>query len=396
MTSKSWPRRSGLVCGTISLLVCGLAAAQTPGAPVPALAVVDQEDATQWQAWAKEAGWRVITGAPANNPDGRVQSLAAAVQEALKAGVDPSRVYLAGRGAGTAGVFYTISRMPDLWAAALAVDGSPQPAIDTDRIYTANFANVPVLWASSGADDQALAARLNETGMKLEWRTSSGLTSKTAFEWLARHKRDAFPSEIDCETNSPVFAHCYWIQMTKFDPRERNDVLPSTKLQGANGASLNLGGFGFKPDEAGPGVLVSVLPDKYSGPLKVGDRIVALDGRPIDNARAYLEMMARYTEDKPAVATIQRGKDRIRMETRVVLPRRDATVTARVEAQFLPADREIQIVSRTVTEMRVTVPPQWAQDSRLLWNGLTLEKIEGPGCFVLTVEKELLHAARCP
>jgi hypothetical protein len=183
--------------------------------------------------------------------------------------------------------------------------------------------------------------------------------------------------------------------MTKFDPRERNDVLPSTHLQGPNGASLNLGGFGFKPDEPGPGVLVSVLPEKYSGQLKAGDRIVSLDGRPIENARAYLEMMSRYTEDKAVVATIQRGKERIRIETRVVLPRRDATVTARVEAQFLPADREIQIVSRTVTEMRVTVPPQWAQDSKLLWNGLTLEKVDGPGCYVLTVEKELLHAAKC-
>ena len=65
---------------------------------------------------------------------------------------------------------------------------------------------------------------------------------------LARtHKQEPFPAEIDCETNSPVFAHCYWIQMMKFDPRERNDVLPSTKLAGANGASLDLGGFGYKP-----------------------------------------------------------------------------------------------------------------------------------------------------
>jgi dienelactone hydrolase len=394
MTSKSWRGRSGLACVTISLLA-GAAAAQTP-AVVPALAVVDQEDAAQWQTWAKDAGWRVIAGAAGANPDARVQSLAAAVQEAVKAGVDPRRVYLVGRGAGTAGVFYTISRVPDLWAAALAIDGSPQPAIDTDRIYTANFANVPVLWASGGKDDEALAGKLNEAGLKLEWRTSNGLTNKAAFEWLAKHSREAFPAEIDCETNSPAFGHCYWIQMTKFDPRERNDVLPSTKLQGANGATLNLGGFAYKPEEAGPGVLVSVLGEKYSGPLRIGDRIVALDGRPIDNARAYQEMMARYTEDKPAVATIQRGKERIRVETRVVLPRRDAIVTARVEAQYLPAEREIQIVSRTVTEMRVTVPPQWAQDSRLLWNGLTLEKVEGPGCYVLTVEKELLHAAKCP
>src|SRR5215469_6573669 len=113
MTSKSWPRRSGLACGTISLLICGLASAQSP--PAAALAVVDQEDAAQWQAWAKDSGWRVITAAPGANPDARVQALAAAVDEAVRAGQDPSRIYLVGRGAGTAGVFYTISRVPDRW-----------------------------------------------------------------------------------------------------------------------------------------------------------------------------------------------------------------------------------------------------------------------------------------
>ena len=68
---------------------------------------------------------------------------------------------------------------------------------------------------------------------------------------------------------------------------------------------------------------------------------------------------------------------------------------ARAGRSILAADREIQIVSRTIKEMKVTIPPQWAQDSHLLWNGLALEKIEAPGCFMLTVEKELLHAARC-
>jgi hypothetical protein len=92
---------------------------------------------------------------------------------------------------------------------------------------------------------------------------------------------------------------------------------------------------------------------------------------------------------------VLRGKDRVRIETFVVMPKHDATVTARVQAKYLPAEREVQIVSRTIKEMKVTIPPEWAQDSRLLWNGLALEKIEAPGCFVLTVEKELLHAAKC-
>ena len=72
-------------------------------------------------------------------------------------------------------------------------------------------------------------------------------------EWLAQHKRDAFPLAIDCETNSPQFASCYWIQLTKFDPAERNDVLDAhaSSLRGT-GAALDLGAFGFKLDDPDP------------------------------------------------------------------------------------------------------------------------------------------------
>jgi hypothetical protein len=210
------------------------------------------------------------------------------------------------------------------------------------------------------------------------------------------HRRDDVPVEIDCETNSPTFAHCYWIQMTKFDVNERNDVLPSTRMKSGAGAGLDLGGFGWKTDDPGPGVLVSFLPEKYGGPLKIGDRIVALDGRAIENARQYVEIMAKVTEEKQTVATVQRGKDRIRVETRIVLPRKDSAVTARVEAQYLPEDKEIQIVSRTIKEMRVTIPPQWSDGLKLFWNGLSLDKVETPGCVVLTVEQELLRAQKCP
>lgn len=392
MRSRNWPKKFALACATISVL----AAQQPAPASVPAIALVDPADAPQWQALAKAVGWRVITSTAADSPDTRVQALADAVAQAVKDGVDPARVYLAGRGANAAAVFYTVSRIPDLWAAAIAIEGSPQPAIDTGYLFAANFTDVPTLWIGSGAGDAALAAKLKDLGLNLEFRPAAGVNNQSILEWLARHRRDEFPAGIDCETNAPVFARCYWIRMTKFDPQQRNDMVRTSRIAPAPVASLNLGNFGFKPDEPGPGVLVTMLPERYSGPLKVGDRIVALEGRPIENARAYLDAMAKYTEDKPVAATVQRGKDRIRVDTRVVVGRRDAVVTARVQAKFLPADREIQIVSRTVKEMRVTIPPQWADDSKLYWNGLALEKIEGPGCYVLTEESELLHATRCP
>jgi hypothetical protein len=92
---------------------------------------------------------------------------------------------------------------------------------------------------------------------------------------------------------------------------------------------------------------------------------------------------------------VERSGRRIRVETRYVLPRVDAFATARVQGQYVADERVIQIISRTITQMRVTVPQQWAGGT-LNWNGLPLEKIEEPGCILLTVEKEVLHAAKCP
>jgi predicted esterase len=394
------------------------AAAQTAANKPPAIALLDAADAVEWKNWTRDLGWIVLAPAgPANpNIDVRVQELAKAVEGAVKSGeADPARIYLAGRGESAAAVFYAISRVPDLWAAGLALGGSPKAAVDTNRIFAANFTNVPVLWVSDPAGE-TLAQKLKTTGLNLEWQSAAtGAAASSVIQWLSQHKREDFPLAIDCETNSPTFARCYWVRMTKFDATERNDVLPSTRIAGGNSAALDLGGFGFKLDDPGPGVLVSQLPEKYSGPLKMGDRIVSLDGREIANARQYRDQMEKVTEEKLAVATVQRGKDRVRMETRIIVPRRDPAVSARVEAQYLPDDKEIQIVSRTVTEMRITVPPQWAQ-AKLLWNGLALENItlenttlentklentklentKEPGCWVLTVQKELLNAARCP
>jgi predicted esterase len=395
---KSWLRKFVLASGTISLLGIGPAAAE-PESAKPAVVLVDAGDLPRWREWTSQNGWRVIApeAATAGNVDTRVQGLEAAVRAAIQDGsADASRIYLTGSGGAAAAVFYAISRVPDLWAAALALGGSPQPAIDTDRLFTANFTNVPVLWISAGPPDEALAGKLKAAGMNLEWKNGSGnIEVQILLDWLAGHTREEHPGSIDCETNSPTFARCYWIRMSKFDMAERNDVLPSSRVQPNPGAALDLGGFNYPLDDPGPGVLVASLHDKYSGPLKQGDRIVALDGREIAGAREFTELMAQIKEERAAAVLVQRGKSRTRIETRVILPKRAPVVTARVQAQYVPADQEIQIVSRAVTEMRVTVPRQWLP-AVINWNGVPLEKLETPGCRLLTIEKALEHAAACP
>lgn len=391
---RNWLRKSALVCGTISLL-----AAAAPGpAKVPAIALLDSADVAQWQAWTKDLGWKVIApsaSAQTTGIDARVQALDAAVHDAIRdAGVDPGRIYLAGRGESSASVFYAISRIPDLWAAGLALGGSPEAAVTTGRVFAANFTNAPVLWVGAGSGDSELAAKLKKAGVNLEWRAASGITNAAILEWLLQHRLDEFPASIDCETNSPAFGRCFWIRMTKFDPTERNDVLPVTRVPSGSGASLDLGNFGFKPDDPGPGLLVSFLGEKYNGPLKMGDRIVELEGKPIENARQYKETMNQKVEDRRVVVMVQRGKDRVRLETSIVVPRRDPAVTARVQAKFDAEARQIEIVSRVVTEMRVTVPEPWVPGG-LNWNGLSIDEIKKPGCVLLTIDKELLHAAAC-
>ncbi len=360
---------------------------------------MDPADAPQWRKWTQELGWQtIVPTVPAGaNADIRAEAVAAAVQAAIKdSTADAAHIYLAGRGEAAAAVFYTISRVPDLWAAGLALGGSPKPALDTGRIFSANFTDTPVLWISDGLGDAELAAHLKSAGLNLEWRAAKDLSIAQVFAALLQHARAEFPDNVDCETNSPRFTRCYWIDATKLDAFEGNEVLPTSRITLGSGASLDLGEFGYKLDDPGPGVLISILPKDYSGPLKVGDRLIELDGKPIANARDYADRMNKMYAEKQMAVLVQRGKDRLRFDTRVVLPRSDAFITARVQAKYDAGDdpKTVQIISRSVTELRVTIPPEWLP-ADLYWNGVSLENVTKPGCYLLTIDQELLNAAPC-
>lgn len=390
---KSWSRRSAAAFATISLLAAGGLRAQ----PKPAIVLPDPRDAATWQKWTAELGWQVI--APEidskTDADTRAIALADAVRAAIKnSTADAAHIYLAGRSDDAALVFYIVSRIPDLWAAGLALGGSPKPALAGGRLFAANFTNTPVLWISDAPGDGALASRLKSAGLNVEWRDAKGVTIAKVFEELGKHAHIDFPSVADCETSTAKFAKCYWLEPAKFDAGERNDVLPNTRVIDGSGASLDLGGFGYKLTDPGPGVLISYLPKDYYGPLKTGDRLIELDGAPVEDAHDFDARLNKMYAEKTIVALIQRGRERLRLDTRVALPRPDALVTARVQGKYDPEFKTVQIVSRSVSELRVTIPPQWAP-SDLYWNGLAIEDVAKPGCYLLTVDKELLNAAPC-
>jgi hypothetical protein len=172
------------------------------------------------------------------------------------------------------------------------------------------------------------------------------------------------------------------VEVTQFDPKKRNDVLPSTRVRPGTGASLDLGGFGYDPKAPGPGLLVAWLPDNYKGPLKLNDRILAVSGREIANSRDYMEFIDTVPDAKQTSVMVQRGQDKIRLETRIILPVREQNITARVQAEYIPAQKEIMLITRSVAGIKVKVPESW-QVARILWNGSELT-VAKPGCLLLT------------
>jgi predicted esterase len=377
-----------------------LSAAPLQAQPAKApLLVLLEGDSKSWQAWCAAQGWHFLApwdGLAERNIDLRIKALETRLAEAKrKLPVEETRVYLAGQGDGAAAVFYVASRVPDLWAAAVALGGSARPAIDSNRLFAANTTNLPVLWLSAGVEDQELAGRLKAGGYNLEWRRERTVNPVVFFQWLAARTRDPFPARADCETGTPAFPRCYWVEVTRFDPAARNDVLESTRIQPMSGASLAAGPFGYDAAAPGPGVLVAWLPEDYQGPLQLNDRIVAVGGKEIPDARAYIRLMDQSFEEGEIVIMVQRGRDRIRLETRTIPAPRPETVTARLKAEHLPESGEVQVLSRGIAGMRLTIPSAWVPAS-LSWNGTTLARAESGGCWLLSEQKQLLQARKCP
>jgi predicted peptidase len=88
----------------------------------PLLVTLDSWDG--WKAIAASQGWQWAAVDKGLCEDAGVKELEALVH--ARQDIDSERVYLAGRGDAAPCVFYAVSRMPHLWAAAVAVEGNPR------------------------------------------------------------------------------------------------------------------------------------------------------------------------------------------------------------------------------------------------------------------------------
>lgn len=341
-----------------------------------------------WRTAAGSRGWQVIApyGRSASFGDGAVGMLDAVVRDVRgRFEVDSARIYLAAREAASPLAFYIASRAPHLIAGAVAMGGSPRDAIETNRLFGGNTALAPVLWVVEPGGQAAAEPwrrAMLDAGYNVVMRSSQGSTEEAALEWLGNLRLHQYPSKVDCETGNLAFGSCYWIRIARFDAGQRNDALSSTRVRPGSGASLSLGGFGYRLSAPGPGVLVEWLPEGYKGPLKLQDRIVSLAGRTVENAAAYVSLLEGITEARGVAVLVQRGKERLRLETKAVLPKRDEGSTSRVQAEYFSDDKEVLVITRQIGELRLDLPEYWVP-AHINWNGNDMGSADKPGCWVL-------------
>jgi hypothetical protein len=122
--------------------------------------------------------------------------------------------------------------VPHLWAAAFAAAGDVKPAIESNRLFTANVELVPMLWAGRPEDDSSRKAerrRLSLCGGMCQLKPGEEMEF-----WQAR----AAPRRrIDCE---PAISPSGAVTGSKSRKRTRRavSVLPRSRVTPGSGAYL--------------------------------------------------------------------------------------------------------------------------------------------------------------
>jgi poly(3-hydroxybutyrate) depolymerase len=345
---------------------------------------------TQWEAVIQNRGWHLVLPWTESrfsfHSEEGLRSIRAVVQDFVQRhSVDSQRIYLAGHGDGAPAVFAAISRMPDLWAAGLAIGGDANLAIETNRLFAGNAAGTPLRWLYEENREPVLRnaiQRLRFSGINGTFQPASEFRVEEAALWLGQHARTLLPTSVDYETGSSEFRRAHWAEILEFDFAQRNDVLPSTRVDPGTGAFLRLGGFGYDPEGDGPGVPVKWLPPGYKGPLQLEDCIVSIAGTMVQDAAHYSAIMESQRESRDVgIILLRKGKS-IRIETRIVIPQRHEMETARILAEYIPEEKEILVVTRGVRRAMLRVPDAWAP-VRLSWNGNDLDGRAAAGCWIL-------------
>jgi predicted esterase len=225
--------------------------------------------------------------------------------------IDDDRVWLSGFSDGASASFGHAMLVPpsldgDLPTYVVNMANTPTYAVTTDRDYlypSATMRPTIALAQAAGAD---IRYREHEGGHDF---TYADVELPLISEWLQRHPRAPFPSELTWETAALQYGKCRWFAIDAIKPVAAADWHQTFNMTLID-SSITIG---FIPDweYEGPGIRVDRLSDgNYVAPLlglKAGDLIVGGAGLPIDSIENLDSYKSTLRRGDPTQITVQRG-----------------------------------------------------------------------------------------
>jgi predicted esterase len=224
--------------------------------------------------------------------------------------IDDDKIYMTGFSDGGSASFHFALTDPNLFAAFYPLNGSivVGSRVTQKPAYIANLQNRHLRVINTDEDGLYPSADMRQL-MELSLQAGADLLYKEYWgightfdyadedvpimvEDMKNHSRDIFSSEIYCESSSPEFNRCDWLEITRLDTletpeewqKEYNIEMENKRIQ-----------FGFYHDETfeGKGVKVRDLIEASTADsmgLKKDDIVIKMGGKDVENIKKLSEL----------------------------------------------------------------------------------------------------------
>ena len=251
--------------------------------------------------------------------------------------VDESQVYLTGTSDGGTGTYYLAMREPTLFAAMLPLIGhlgvlaNPQTGVD-GQLYVSNLVNRPLFIVNGFGDPKYPAARvapyveaIQSSGATAIFRPQTSGGHDTSWwdqerglyeRFVHDHPRPAHPALLSWETERTDRANrIQWLIVDELGPRSTDVALVDTNTVSER-FDPDFGLRGDAKKEKGTRVVQVVAgSDAESMGVKTGDKLLAIDGQPVEDIAAIQAAFDRNPGPRIAIVA-ERAGQRLSLEGR--------------------------------------------------------------------------------
>ena len=315
--------------------------------------------------------------------------------------IDDDRVYLGGFSDGSSASFLHAMVAPSDYAAFIALNGHMGVGSEDAglHIYAPNMANTPIYAVTTFSDRLYPSDMMRPTiemaqraGGDIFYREFEGTHTfdyadtelPLIVDFMNRHPRDPFPSNIIWETADLQFGQCRWLQINKIstEPLEPWHVDYNTPMVDSSISIGFMSDDNFKGDGVKVGVIIDADNIANRSRLQEGDVIIKGNTMPVKNLDDLIAFKASISHGQAISLTVIRNDNEVVLHANVPEPRLSnlfhrAKPAGRINARF--GGNRIDIEASRVAECAIFIHP----DMIKLENGLKI-----------TVNGEMVYESR--